>query len=114
MKKELNKKIEIIIYGFAAGVMMAALVWSLIIPAIESSSIIPVVIGLILGVGTFYFIDYYLILITISSSIAPAKLKASINFWLFERQTKLQLNCFAIVVAKFFALVFPVDNVIIF
>ena len=60
MKKELNKKIEIIIYGFAAGVMMAALVWSLIIPAIESSSIIPVVIGLILGVGTFYFIDYYL------------------------------------------------------
>ena len=60
MKKELNKKIEIIIYGFAAGVMMAALVWSLIIPAIESSSIIPVVIGLILGVGTFYFIDYNL------------------------------------------------------
>ncbi len=59
MKKELNKKIEIIIYGFAAGVMMAALIWSLIIPAIESSSVIPVIIGLILGVGTFYLIDLY-------------------------------------------------------
>ena len=59
MKKEINKKIEIIIYGFAAGVMMAALIWSLIIPAIESSSVIPVVVGLILGVGTFYLMDLY-------------------------------------------------------
>ena len=59
MKKEINKKIEIIIYGFAAGVMMAALIWSLIIPAIESSSVIPVVIGLVLGVGTFYLMDLY-------------------------------------------------------
>jgi ZIP family zinc transporter len=59
MKKEINKKIEIIIYGFAAGVMMAALIWSLIIPAIDSASVIPVVIGLVLGVGTFYLIDLY-------------------------------------------------------
>ena len=59
MKKEINKKIEIIIYGFAAGVMMAALIWSLIIPAIDSSSVIPVVVGLILGVGTFYLMDLY-------------------------------------------------------
>ena len=59
MKKEINKKLEIIIYGFAAGVMMAALIWSLIIPAIESSSVIPVVVGLILGVGTFYLMDLY-------------------------------------------------------
>ena len=60
MKKEINKKLEVIIYGFAAGVMMAALIWSLIIPAIESSSIIPVIIGLVLGVGTFYLMDLYL------------------------------------------------------
>ena len=59
MKKEINKKIEIIIYGFAAGVMMAALIWSLIIPAIESASIVPVIIGLILGVGIFYLIDLF-------------------------------------------------------
>ena len=59
MKKEINKKLEIIIYGFAAGVMMAALVWSLIIPAINSSSIVPVVIGLVLGVGIFYLLDLF-------------------------------------------------------
>ena len=59
MKKEINKKVEIIIYGFAAGVMMAALIWSLIIPAIESASIVPVIIGLILGVGIFYLIDLF-------------------------------------------------------
>lgn len=58
MKKEINKKLEIIIYGFAAGVMMAALIWSLIIPALNQSNLIPVIIGLILGVGTFYLIDY--------------------------------------------------------
>ena len=59
MKKEINKKLEIIIYGFAAGVMMAALIWSLIIPAIDKGSIIPVVVGLIIGVFSFYFIDLY-------------------------------------------------------
>ena len=59
MKKEINKKVEIIIYGFAAGVMMAALIWSLIIPAIESASIVPVIIGLMLGVGIFYLIDLF-------------------------------------------------------
>ena len=59
MKKELNRKVEVIIYGFAAGVMMAALIWSLIIPAIESAGVVPVVIGLMLGVGIFYLIDLF-------------------------------------------------------
>lgn len=58
MKREINKKIEVIIYGFAAGVMMAALVWSLLIPSIEESgSVVPSVVGLVIGVGIFYFID---------------------------------------------------------
>ena len=60
MKKEISKKIEIIIYGFAAGVMMAALIWSLIMPAVDSSGIVPVIIGLIIGVLIFYLIDFYL------------------------------------------------------
>lgn len=59
MKKELNKKIENIIYGFAAGVMMAALIWSLLIPSMEIS-IIPSIIGLIIGVGLFWIIDFIL------------------------------------------------------
>jgi ZIP family zinc transporter len=58
MKKEIYKKIEIIIYGFAVGVMMAALIWSLIIPAMEQSvSIVPIVIGLVIGVVIFFVID---------------------------------------------------------
>ncbi|MBQ8659552.1 MAG: ZIP family metal transporter [Bacilli bacterium] len=60
MKKEINKKIEVIIYGFAAGVMMAALVWSLIIPAIEQGSVISVVIGLSLGIVLFFLLDFFL------------------------------------------------------
>ena len=60
MKKEISKKAEVIIYGFAAGVMMAALIWSLIIPSIEdSNSVIPCIIGLVIGVLIFYFIDVF-------------------------------------------------------
>ena len=59
MKKEISKKAEVIIYGFAAGVMMAALVWSLLIPSMESGSVIPAIIGLIVGILLFYLIDYF-------------------------------------------------------
>ena len=35
MKKEMNKRLEKILLGFASGVMMAASVWSLLIPSID-------------------------------------------------------------------------------
>ena len=35
MKNEINKKLEKFLLGFASGVMIAASVWSLLIPAIE-------------------------------------------------------------------------------
>ena len=35
MKNKLNKKVEKILLGFAAGVMIAASVWSLLIPSID-------------------------------------------------------------------------------
>lgn len=38
MKKALNRTVERALTGFAAGVMVAASIWSLLIPAIESSS----------------------------------------------------------------------------
>ena len=59
MKREVNKKIENIIYGFAAGVMMAALIWSLLIPSMEVS-IIPSIVGLVIGVSLFWLVDYIL------------------------------------------------------
>ena len=56
LKKNLNEKIQKMIVGFAAGVMIAASVWSLIIPSVEMAenqgkiSWIPAAFGLILGV----------------------------------------------------------------
>lgn len=55
LKKDLNPKVQKILIGFAAGVMIAASIWSLIIPAIEQSSNsgnlawLPAAIGFTLG-----------------------------------------------------------------
>ncbi len=60
IKNQLSKRLEIIILGFAAGVMMAASIWSLIIPAIEMSKSptwLPATIGLAIGIIFFFFID---------------------------------------------------------
>ena len=38
MKEQLNEAVEKILTGFAAGVMVAASVWSLLIPAMQESS----------------------------------------------------------------------------
>ena len=37
MKKEMNQKLQKLLLGFASGVMIAASVWSLLIPAIDMS-----------------------------------------------------------------------------
>ena len=63
MKNFLNKNIENILLGFASGVMIAASIWSLIIPSLEiakSQNIIewfPAVIGFIFGVIFLIFTD---------------------------------------------------------
>lgn len=63
MKKELNNKIEKILLGFASGVMVAASIWSLIIPSIEMAETqniiawIPASIGFILGIIFLLIID---------------------------------------------------------
>lgn len=60
LKKDLNPKIERAFMGFAAGVMMAASVWSLLIPAIEDAKSfsgpewLPVACGFAAG-GLFLF-----------------------------------------------------------
>lgn len=56
LKKTMNEKIQKMIVGFAAGVMIAASVWSLILPAVEMAEIqgiiawVPATIGFITGV----------------------------------------------------------------
>ena len=55
LRKTLNKQIQRALTGFAAGVMVAASIWSLLLPAIEQSesmgklSFIPAVVGFWIG-----------------------------------------------------------------
>lgn len=60
IKKNIKKKFEIIILAFAAGVMMAASIWSLIMPSIQLANVFVSSIGLICGVLLFYLLDRYL------------------------------------------------------
>ena len=51
MKRELSLNIQKALTGFAAGVMVAASIWSLIIPSLEqASTFIPALIGFWLGI----------------------------------------------------------------
>ena len=64
MKKNLNEQVQRALTGFAAGVMVAASVWSLLIPAIEQSadigklSFVPAVLGLWAGVLFLLLLDH--------------------------------------------------------
>jgi ZIP family zinc transporter len=64
MKKELNTMIQRILTGFAAGVMVAASIWSLLIPAMEQSvgmgklSFVPAVVGFWFGILFLLVLDH--------------------------------------------------------
>ncbi len=63
MRKEMNVRLEKALLGFAAGVMVAASVWSLLIPSIDMAaeqgviSWIPALVGFLLGIVFLLFID---------------------------------------------------------
>lgn len=62
LKENLNNKVEKILLGFASGVMIAASIWSLIMPAIDMSSNLtmpwlPAAIGFLLGIGFLLLLD---------------------------------------------------------
>ena len=62
MKKDMPALLQKVLLGFASGVMVAASVWSLIIPSIEmgegTSTIIPPTVGLLAGFAFLLLIDY--------------------------------------------------------
>ena len=64
LKKIMNEKVQKIIVGFAAGVMIAASVWSLILPAVEMAEAqgiiawIPPTIGVMVGVVFLIVTNY--------------------------------------------------------
>jgi len=65
MKKEIPDRLQKTLLGFASGVMVAASVWSLLIPSIEMAStplegvrsVIPAAVGFLLGIGFLLLID---------------------------------------------------------
>lgn len=63
MRKQMNHTVQRILTGFAAGVMVAASVWSLLIPAIEQAasmgkfSFVPAVVGFWFGILFLLFLD---------------------------------------------------------
>ena len=63
LKKELSEKVEKALLGFAAGVMIAASVWSLLIPSIhmaEEQNVtawIPAAVGFLLGMAFLLILD---------------------------------------------------------
>ena len=80
----MNDKLQKILSGFAAGVMIAASVWSLLIPAMEQSqslgklSFFPALVGFALGIATLLLIDMLLPHLHIQED-APEGLKANLK-----------------------------------
>ena len=63
MRDEMSVRLQKSLLGFASGVMVAASVWSLLIPAMEVEagsgawSVVPAAIGFLLGMGFLLLID---------------------------------------------------------
>ena len=63
LKNQISEKLQKVLTGFAAGVMVAASFWSLLSPAIESSdflgklSFVPAAAGFLIGTGFLLFLD---------------------------------------------------------
>ena len=77
MRRQISRQIEKLLLGFAAGVMIAASVWSLLIPAIEMASAqgvtawIPAAAGLLLGIVFLLFLDR--MIVRLHSDITESK-----------------------------------------
>ena len=64
MKHEMPDRLQKALLGFASGVMIAASVWSLLLPAIEMNAggggiaaVVPAAVGFLLGIGFLLLID---------------------------------------------------------
>lgn len=63
MKDEMSPRLQKTLLGFASGVMVAASVWSLLIPAMEMEegrgawNVVPASVGFLLGIGFLLLID---------------------------------------------------------
>ena len=84
IKKEFSPRLIHILNGFAAGVMIAASIWSLLIPAMEYESsqalgkfsFLPALLGMWLGIGFMFLIERF-----IPSPEFDNSLKKNMLFW---------------------------------
>ena len=92
IKGEINIKLQKFLLGFAAGVMIAASIWSLIIPSIDLSnslgklSFLPAAIGFLLGIGFLLLLDTIIPHLHINSE-KPEGVKST-----FKKRTMLMLS----------------------
>lgn len=86
MKNKINTKVEKVLLGFASGVMIAASIWSLIIPSIDMAenqkivAWIPASVGFLLGIFFLLILDSIIPHLHLKSDEPeglPAKLKKS-------------------------------------
>ena len=84
LKNQIGGNIQRIFTGFAAGVMVAASVWSLLIPAMDMCeemgklAFLPAVIGFLIGIVFLLFIDSMVPHLHVGSD-APEGHKSSLN-----------------------------------
>ena len=83
LKNNINLLVHKLIIGFAAGVMVAASIWSLIMPSVEIAisqnviSWVPCTVGFVLGILFLIFINYV-------SSLIEKKKKKKLNMLMFS------------------------------
>ena len=89
MKNKMNSKVEKTLLGFASGVMIAASVWSLLIPSIDMAeeqkiiAWVPATIGLLFGIMFLLVLDIIIPHLHLKSSKPEgmkSKLKKQIKF----------------------------------
>ena len=84
LKKNINEKVQKMIVGFASGVMIAASVWSLIIPSVEMAEEQGVIKWIPATVGFIFGIIFLIVINKIAEDIESKKNKKKLNMLLFS------------------------------
>ena len=84
LKNNINQKIQKIIVGFAAGVMIAASVWSLIIPSVEMAEKQNIIKWLPVTVGLIFGIIFLILINKLADKIESKKNGKKLNMLLFS------------------------------
>lgn len=84
MKKNMSERFQKIIVGFASGVMIAASIWSLILPAVEISETQGIVPWIPAASGVLFGVIFLLIINRIAEQFENKENKKKLNMLLFS------------------------------